>query len=83
MPLLRLLGVSVAADDLVWLVSALRAQGDDDLADLIERAVTHELLELSLAPDERDGILAVLGDCPDGLASLRGKLARDHDDRLG
>jgi len=81
-PLLRLLDVSVAADDLVWLISALRARGGDELADLLERAVTHELHELALAPDERDAILAVLADCPAGLARLCGALARDHHDRL-
>ena len=83
MPLLHLLGISVAADDLIWLISALRSTGDDELADLLERAVTRELRELSLAPDERDALLAALADCPGGLAGLRGALARDHADRFG
>ncbi len=52
MLLLRLLGVSDAAVDLVWLTSALRGSGDDELADLLERAATRELRELALAADE-------------------------------
>jgi hypothetical protein len=36
---------------------------------------------MALSPAERDLLLGVLADPPDGLVELRGKLARDHRHR--
>jgi hypothetical protein len=42
-----------------------------------------ELVAVAFTVEERDSILGVLDDPPDGLAELRGTLARDHRGRAG
>jgi hypothetical protein len=56
----------------------------DDLtaAAMIEKGVREELIMVALTEDERTAILGVLDDPPDGLAELRGALARDYRWRM-
>jgi hypothetical protein len=71
----------MAADDALWLVYKLRQVGRaDDLtaANIIEKGVREELVMVALSEHERTAILGVLDDQPDGLAELRGTLARDR-----
>jgi hypothetical protein len=83
--MLRLYGVPVARDEAIWLVYRLRQvgrAGDLSAAAMIEKGIRDELIAVALTVDERDAILGVLDDPPDGLAELRGKLARDRRDRM-
>jgi hypothetical protein len=48
---------------------------------MIQKGVERDLYAVALKPAERDAILSVLEDPPDGLVELRGVLARDHADR--
>jgi hypothetical protein len=50
-------------------------------AEMISKGVDRELYAVAVTPEERDAILAVLEDPPDGLVELRGVLARDHHAR--
>ena len=50
-------------------------------AEMIERGVARDLYAVAVTPEERDAILSVLEDPPDGLVELRGVLARDQRDR--
>ena len=49
---------------------------------MIEKGVERELYAVALTAAERDAILAVLEDPPEGLAELRGALARNQRDRM-
>jgi hypothetical protein len=49
---------------------------------MIQKGVERDLYAVALEPAERDAILAVLEDPPDGLAELRGVLARDQRERI-
>jgi hypothetical protein len=83
---LRLYGVPVAPDHALWLVYKLRQVGranDLTAANMIEKGLRDELVAVALTVEERDSILGVLDDPPDGLAELRGKLASDHRWRAG
>jgi hypothetical protein len=45
---------------------------------MIQKGVDRDLYAVTLGPDERHAILAVLEDPPAGLEELRGVLASDH-----
>ena len=47
-------------------------------AAMIQKGVDRDLYAVTLEPEERDAILAVLEEPPDSLAELRGVLASDH-----
>jgi uncharacterized protein (DUF1778 family) len=85
---IRLYGIPVAPADAHALDVQLHVGRIDDLklASKIDHALELEtvILEtviLALSPAERDTLLGVLDDPPDGLAELLGALARDHADR--
>ncbi len=74
MTMLRLYGVAVSDDDARTLIDLLLRVGRaDDLsaAVMIEKGVERELHAVALTPGERDAILGVLDDPPDGLVELR------------
>jgi hypothetical protein len=48
-------------------------------AEMIAKGVDRDLYAVAVTPEERDAILSVLEDPPDGLAELRGKLLRDFE----
>lgn len=84
MPMLRLAGVPVTEDDARGLVTTLVSDGTPqalNLADRITTCLEMSVRMMALDAQERSVLLAVLDDPPDGLAELRGKLARDHRDR--
>ena len=54
--------------------------GDSEFAERVERALDAQLATLSLTLSEREAILAVLEDQPDGLEELRDRL-RDRERR--
>lgn len=73
-----LAGVPVAADSVAELARIVRANGGDQLADRLERALRNEVKLLGLEIDERAIVLAALDDPPDGLAEVRGVLMNEH-----
>jgi hypothetical protein len=81
---MRLAGIPISDDDIVMLIHLLHRVGRADdlaLAARLDRAIEPETKILALSHAERDTLLGVLDDPPDGLAELRGVLARDHRDR--
>jgi hypothetical protein len=77
---LRLYGIPVAEDDVLWLVYRLRQVGratDVSAAAMIEKGVREEVIMVALTEHERTAILGVVDAPSDGLAELRGALARD------
>lgn len=74
---MMLAGVSVR-NELVQRLAYL--VGDSELAERVERALDAQLAILSLTLSEREAILAVLEDQPDGLEELRDRL-RDRERR--
>jgi hypothetical protein len=75
---MMLAGVPVAADSVAELARIVRANGGDQLADRLERALRNEVKLLGLEIDERAIVLAALDDPPDGLAEVRGVLMNEH-----
>ncbi len=60
----------------------LRDAGCDDTAARLESGYEHQARLLGLSTAERDEILAVLVDCPDGLGELRAVLVQQHEWRV-
>jgi hypothetical protein len=78
---LRLYGIPVAEDDVLWLVYRLRQVGratDVSAAAMIEKGLRDELVAVALTTEERTAILGVLDNPADGLAELRGRLLTNH-----
>jgi len=83
---MRMAGVSVCEADCRTLVDLLHRVGRDDdlrLAARIDRGFEREIRILALSVAERDRLLGVLNDPPDGLVELRGVLVGEQRDRLG
>jgi hypothetical protein len=83
--MLRLYGVPVHDDDARRLVATLLADTTPEAfsaAHAIGRGLEEGSLLVALTPEQRDAILAVLEDPPDGLAELRGELAKDRRYRM-
>lgn len=81
---LRLYGCAVSPEDADHLVATLIADGGQNAiaaAEMVGKGVERDLYTVGFTPAMRDAILSVLADPPDGLAELRGKLARDQRDR--
>jgi hypothetical protein len=82
--MLHLYSIPVTPDDARHLVATLisgRFTAGAHRREMILKGVDRELYAVAVTPEERDAILSVLEDPPEGLAELRGKLARDHSDR--
>lgn len=80
---MRMAGVEVPGNDGRALVDFLMRIGRDAdlaLAHRIERGYSRQVKVMALSADERDLLLGVLDDPTEGLAELRGALARDHRD---
>ena len=56
----------------------VRAAGAEDLADRLERSVTHGVKLLAMTLDERALMLSALEDPPQELPELRAVLLADH-----
>jgi hypothetical protein len=77
-------GVAISPENARHLVATLIADGGLDAlsaAAMIQKGVERDLFAVALEPAERDAILSVMEDPPDGLVELRGVFARDHADR--
>ena len=82
--MLTLCGVSVTAENARHIIASLFADGSPaamSAAAMIQKGVDRDLYAITLEPEERHAILAVLEDPPTGLEDLRGRLARDNRDR--
>jgi hypothetical protein len=83
---LRLCGTGVASGDAQALVDLLLRSGAKDgigAATVIEQGIRRRVFSVPLTPGEREAVLGVLDDAPDGLVKLRGLLALDQRDRMG
>jgi hypothetical protein len=83
---MRLYGVEVSEDDCIILIDLLLRVGravDHTAAAAIDRGISVQAKIIALSPSERDAILSVLDDPPEGLVELRGVLASDHRRRSG
>ena len=76
-------GHSVPVEDAQRLVTTLIVDGTPTALGVANRLTTclQMNVEVELDAQERTAVLAVLEDPPDGLAGLRGALARDHRER--
>jgi hypothetical protein len=71
-------GISVPDRDVLDFARQLRTAGFDAEAEKLEDAHRNEIKLLGLAIPEREAVLRVLDDCPDGsLAELRAVILRD------
>ena len=78
---MRLYGVEVNEDDCIILIDLLLRVGradDHSAAAVIDRGLSAGSIMIPLSLLERDAILSVLDDPPEGLVELRGVLASDH-----
>ena len=75
---MMLAGLPVAAESVAELASMVRAEGGDDLADRLDRALAADVKLLALSINDRAIALAAIEDPPDGLAELRGVLMNEH-----
>jgi hypothetical protein len=77
-----LAGIPVRDQDVLELARLLREAGFDEPAEKLERAWDVESKVLALTIEDRERILRVLDDPPEGLAELRGVLLREHEWRV-
>ena len=77
---MMLAGIAVADRHVIELASKLREADCDDTAARLESGYEHQARLLSI--EERDEILSVLVDCPDGLGELRAVLLQQHERRV-
>lgn len=75
---MHLAGIPISDESIVELVRFLRESGYIDVADRLDTALELETKILGLTIPEREAILRVLDDPPDGLAELRGVLLKEH-----
>ena len=73
-----LAGIPVRGPFVVELIGRVE---DDDLATRLDDALRRGVEALDLDPGERETILAVLDDPPEGLTELRDALLRDRESR--
>ena len=79
---MRLAGASVREENVAVLAEFLFAAGFEETGDalLVALDAQQDLVALSIA--DREAILRVLDDPPDGLVELRGVLLREHEWRV-
>jgi hypothetical protein len=75
-------GRAAADRHVIELAGMLRDVGCDDTAAPLESGYEHQAKLLALSVEERDEILSVLVDCPDGLGELRAVLLQQHEWRV-
>jgi hypothetical protein len=78
----RLAGVSVREEKVALLAELLLAAGLEDTGDVLLVALDAEQDLVALSIADREAILRVLDDPPDGLAELRGVLLAEHEGRV-
>ena len=76
---MMLAGITVPDRHVIEFAQMLRAAGSDDTAARLESGYEHQAKLLALSVEERDEILGVLVDCPDGLGELRATLLQQHE----
>jgi hypothetical protein len=64
------------------LASRLRDEGVLDTAEKLEEALAHGAQVAALSIDDREAILRVLDEAPEGLAELRAVLFEEHVERV-
>jgi hypothetical protein len=79
---MMLAGLPVFDRDVLELTRRLRDAGLDGAAETLETAYDAERRVAALTIDDRECILRVLDDPPEGLAELRGVLLREHEWRV-
>ncbi len=79
---MMLAGLNVVDRYVLELARMLRKAGCDDTAARLESGYEHQAKLLALSVEERDEILGVLVDCPDGLRELRAVLLQQHEWRV-
>jgi hypothetical protein len=72
-----LAGIPIADDQVVELVTRLRAVGITTTADHLERTLDRGARIVALEEYDRHAILRVLEDCPDELGDLRATLLQE------
>ena len=75
-------GIPVADRHVIELARMLRDVCCTDTAARLESGYEHKAKLLALSVEERDEILSVLVDCPDGLGELRAVLLQQHQWRV-
>jgi hypothetical protein len=78
----QLAGVPVSEEVTLELIQLLVDAGHDQVAGVLVLALEHERRVVALTIRDRDAILSVLDDQPDGLTELRGVLLREREWRL-
>ena len=76
---MMLAGIAVPDRRVLELARKLRDAGCGDTAARLESGYEHQAKLLALSVEERDEILGVLVDCPDGLGELRAVLLQQHE----
>jgi hypothetical protein len=79
---MMLAGIPVADRHVLELARRLRSAALNDAAERLEDAYDREAKIVALTVAEREAIISVLNDCPDGLAELRATLLVEHSWRL-
>jgi hypothetical protein len=79
---MMLAGLNVADRYVLELAGRLRDASDPITAERLEGAQERQTKLLALDTDEREQILSVLVDCPDGLGELPAVLLQEHAWRL-
>jgi hypothetical protein len=77
-----LAGIPVRDQDVLELARLLRDAGFAETAEKLERAWDLEVKVLALTVPDREAIIRVLDDPPEGLAELRGVLLAEHEGRV-
>jgi hypothetical protein len=79
---MRLAGVPVSSELVLELSEMLRAAGAPQTADILRMALGRGRPNVALTIADRDAILAVLEDPPEGLDKLHGALLRERTSRI-
>ena len=73
-----LAGIPVADKTVLWLAASLREAELVDTAERLEYAYDHEARTVALDVPDREAILRVLEECPEGLVELRATLLQEQ-----
>ncbi len=73
-----LAGIPVADKTVLWLAASLREAELVDTAERLEYAYDREARTVALDVPDREAILRVLEECPEGLVELRATLLQEH-----
>jgi hypothetical protein len=70
-----LAGIPVRREHIAWIANEL---DNEPTATRLRDALEREVRILGLEIDEREAVVRVLEDCPDGLTELRATLLQEH-----